>query len=106
MAAKRTVAAGCRGVRPSTLDRYRGPNENFVLVGAKSSSELQADGGDQFIRGGSDRLVELVELMQPIGGHGLVSWVGMQKPGGEWCVNLIEEFEKQQTMRYPLGRSR
>jgi hypothetical protein len=45
------------------LVRYWGPNENFVLIRTESSSKLESDRSDQFIQGGSDRLVEFVELM-------------------------------------------
>src|SRR6266403_2510040 len=86
------------------LDGYRGPNENFVLGRTESSSKLEPDCSDQFIQGGSDRLVEFVELMQPIGSHGSVSWIGMKKPGGERCVDLVEEFEKQQTDAISIGQ--
>ena len=45
------------------LVRYWGPNENFVLVRAESSSKLQSDRSDQFIEGSCDRLVEFVDLI-------------------------------------------
>ena len=49
-------------------------------------------------------MVELVKLMQPIRGHGSVSWIGMKKPGSERCVDLVEEFEKQQTDAISIGQ--
>jgi|SRR5690348_410391 hypothetical protein len=42
--------------------------------------------------------------MQPIAGHGSVSRIGMKKPGGERCVDLVEEFEKQQTDAISVGQ--
>src|SRR5882762_4095253 len=98
------VTTSKRDLGGACLVRYWGPTENFVLVRTESSSKLQSDCSDQFIQGGSDRLVEFVELMQPIGSHGSVSWIGMKKPGGERCVDLVEEFEKQQTDAISIGQ--
>ena len=85
------------GVAQNTLlDGYGGPKENFVLVRTDSSSKLQPDG--------SDRSVELVELMQSILVRGSISGTGMKKPGNEWRVDLVEEFEKQQTDAISIGQ--
>ena len=86
------------------LARYGGPNENFVLVRTESTNKLQSDRSDQFIQGSSDRLVEFVELIQAIGSHGSVSWIGVKKPGGERCVDLVEEFEKQKADAISIGQ--
>ena len=56
------------------------------------------------IQGESDRLVKLVKLMEPIVGHGAISWIGMKKASGERCVDLVEEFEKEQTDAISLGQ--
>ena len=42
--------------------------------------------------------------MEPIVGHGLVSRIGMKKTGGERRVDLVEEFEKQQTDAISIGQ--
>ena len=49
-------------------------------------------------------MVEHVELMEPIGGHGSVSGIGMKQPSGEGCVDFVEEFEKQQTDAISVGQ--
>ena len=49
-------------------------------------------------------MVELVELVQPILGHDSVSRIGMKKPGGERRIDLVEEFEKQQTDAISIGQ--
>ena len=73
-------------------------------VRTESSRKLQSDRSDQFIQGSSDRLLEFVELIQAIGSHGSVSWIGMKKPGGERCVDLVEEFEKQKADAISIGQ--
>ena len=49
-------------------------------------------------------MVELVELVQPILGHDSVSRIVMKKPSGERRIDLVEEFEKQQTDAISIGQ--
>jgi hypothetical protein len=54
------------------------------------------------IQGCYNGLVELIELMQPI--LGSVCWIGVKQSGGERRVDLVEEFEKQQTDAISIGQ--
>ena len=49
-------------------------------------------------------MIEVIELVQPIVGHDSVSRIGMKKPGGERGIDLVEEFEKQQTDTISIGQ--
>jgi hypothetical protein len=42
--------------------------------------------------------------MQAIVAHGSVSWIWMKKPRGERRVDLVEEFEEQQTDAISIGQ--
>ena len=51
-----------------------------------------------------DLLVETIELRETLLLKLFVSGKRPEKASGEWCVDLVEEFEKQQTDPISVGK--
>src|SRR4249920_569601 len=78
------------------LDRYWGPNENFVHIVRALLGGFQPHGVDEIIEGLKDGGVSAVEGGDFCRGNTLVSSKGLQDAGSERSIKFVVELQEHQ----------
>jgi len=80
----------------SALNRYWGPNENFVHIVRALLGGFQPHGVDEIIEGLKDGGVSAVEGGDFCRGNTLVSSKGLQDAGSERSIKFVVELQEHQ----------